>query len=371
MRAITINTYGGSLLIGAQLADVPVDASLEDSDFGTHIQRLNFPDLKIIKDVRYWPDMDLSEHVVIAHPPCSAFSVQNNSKDRKGTGSDAFSCTVRVLDYSMKHKAKVILVESVTGALDGAREVHDAWARDCGYYVFRILLNSVSFGVPQFRPRFWAAFVREDVVKGPWPIFFRPDVKRLKDIMLPEDSIEAVDHGIDSALNKNITAWEQHNVPRETARAILSGQKGFGLVNSLISGSSEYGRWAPGGFRSKHVRLLDPEGFAPTVLLDSAWVWPAEQPDDETSVRWRRPFVKEYLRIMGFPDDYKMPQSYWKSKYKMYLSKGVCPPVAAWVLNQSKWWFKSVTPTIDWSSAHAYMEPGQTLDLRVDKKEVA
>ena len=47
--------------------------------------------------------------------------------------------------------------------------------------------------------------------------------------------------------------------------------------------------------------------------------------------------VEEYFIIMGFPTDYKMPHSYFSSgKYKMYLSKGVCPQVAQWILEQCR-----------------------------------
>ena len=56
---------------------------------------------------------------------------------RKGTETDAFACTKKVLDYAMSHKAAAIAVESVQPALEGAREIHDAFAQRHGYGVLR------------------------------------------------------------------------------------------------------------------------------------------------------------------------------------------------------------------------------------------
>jgi hypothetical protein len=55
------------------------------------------------------------------------------------------------------------------------------------------------------------------------------------------------------------------------------------------------------------------------ILTDSIWY-----------ARGRQLFLEEYCAIMGFPTDYKWPKPHMA---RMFLSKGVCPPVATWVLN--------------------------------------
>lgn len=368
MRVITINTYAGSLLVAARAANFPVDYSLEDSDFGMSLQRANFPDLKIVKDPRYWPDVDLYDHCVIAHPPCSAFSNQNNSDKDRGVDAGAFKCTTQVLDYAMSHRARVVLVESVVGAYEGAEAVHVAYANRYGYSLYRFLVNSASFGVPQWRPRFWAAFVNS-LTPG-WPVYYKPTYRKLKDVMVPEnalDSAGSLDYETFAAINKQLGVLTRENVPRELVREILAGRRGFGQLPGLIGGK-EKKRYEPGGFQSKHVRLLDPEGVATTLLLDAHWIFPCEQPDEPTMIRWRRLYDVELLRIMGFPDDYKIPFKEEK-KLKVYLSKGVCPPVAEWFLRQAVWWW-GVPTQVDSAQLYTVL-PGQVLDLRIKKNEMA
>ena len=66
---------------------------------------------------------------------------------------------------------------------------------------------------------------------------------------------------------------------------------------------------------------------------------------------------------MGFPRDYKWGKR--QKQFRMYLSKGVCPPVAAWILktvdrNASGWVGKST---------HEESDFGGVIDLRVKKAD--
>src|SRR5439155_6327803 len=146
--------------IGTTAAGLPIRGSYEDAGFGLSLQMVNFPDLEFRATVDDWPDhQDLRRTIVLAHPPCSAFSRQT-PKGRTGIQSDAFACTKRVLSYAMRRGAVAIAIESVQPALEGAKAVHDGYARRHGYHLYRVLQNAISFGVPQWRPRFWAVFVR-------------------------------------------------------------------------------------------------------------------------------------------------------------------------------------------------------------------
>ena len=66
--------------------------------------------------------------------------------------------------------------------------------------------------------------------------------------------------------------------------------------------------------------VLDPAAFVNTLLHASWWY-----------CQGRLLTPGEYRALMGFPRDYLMPGKA-EPKFREYLSKGVCPPVAAWLL---------------------------------------
>jgi hypothetical protein len=106
------------------------------------------------------------------------------------------------------------------------------------------------------------------------------------------------------------------------------------------------------GFVSSNPKLIDPTGFSPVILLDSFLA------DGR-----RRLTIEEYNEIMGFPRDYKWGKRI--KKFRMYLSKGVCPPVAAWIL-------KTVDKNASgWTGpfTHEERDFGGVIDLRIKKQE--
>src|SRR5262245_39403415 len=133
MRTLIVNTYAGSLLLGAdRIPGARIIGSYEDSGFGSWCTKTNQnlftqlePEFRFIDDYAAWPDQDLSDVNLIAHPPCAAFSNQNRSKTKRGVNTDAFACTEKVLRYGMTNNAASISIESVMGALKGAWEVYD------------------------------------------------------------------------------------------------------------------------------------------------------------------------------------------------------------------------------------------------------
>ncbi len=329
MKVLAINTYAGSLLIGAQLAGAEIIGSLEDeAAFGLEIQKLNYKDIVPVIEARaskFWNQIfpDLSDVVVVAHPPCSAFSVQNNSASKKGLGSEAFKCTENVLEFAMRGKAKAICIESVVPALEGAREVHDSYAKKFGYSLFRILQNAVTFGVPQDRERFWAIFVREDVALAEFYVNVQPDVKHVRDFLSPIGEVPEQIHLEYMAQRRK---WFEQGIAEDRIMEVCSGKNGPGQLNGKIAGSKLYDQYALYKFRSRNIRLLDIDGWTNTLLSDSFWIVPNGN-DGRVCT------IQEFCSFMGFPRDYKWTERMRrKAEFRAFLSKGVCPPVAAWVL---------------------------------------
>lgn len=316
---LTINSYAGSLVIGAQMAGFPIRRSMEDSGYGIEGQRLNWPDLKYVYSLP-WPEDDLSSTMVIAHPPCSAFSGMNIIPGKKGLDTDAVKCHKLVMDYAMGNRCEALAIESVQGALK-FKDFYTEYAAKYGYSVCFVLLNSISFGVPQWRKRFWAVFYR--------------DLKLFYFSLVPKYvCLQEVLNGepvTNFRLNK---AFQYHDkkfargkdfdfkkMLRETPPGAFDAMaKRFFKEKDPMALKNLTGTL--GLYRAGLPRKLDPALWAPVVLGFSTW-YVGERPLNRT----------EYMRIMGFPDNYRWTEKLGKD-FLTYLSKGICPPVGAWILQQ-------------------------------------
>ena len=373
MKVLSINTYGGSLLVGAKALGMEIIGSYEDTGFGIPIQQHNFPGLDFRPMRKDWPDQDLSETVVIAHPPCSAFSVQNNNPKKKGVDSDAFACTISVLDYSMRNGALALAVESVVGALAGAWNVHQHFADEYGYNLYRVLQNGSMFGA-QWRDRFWAVFVKKGAAPDMMPWVLQPRFQTVREVVDGhEDGPSPA--GMDEALDK---------LKRRFAKAEHLGEDEGdvrGLGAGLTPEQMQYVFFNEHGHEKNHgtsvddvlwklkfkdqdrwdvckkyvtkyasgaMIFLNPDGAAP-VLLGGSWWY----------LHGRNLSEKAYKRIMGFPADYGYPeQGRYRAEMRTYLSKGVMPPVAAWILDQ-------VTQHLGWSDGNILpSDPDPTIDVK-------
>lgn len=333
---LVINSYGGSLTLATQQEGHEIIGSMEDHNFGLDSQRLNFPGLRYFSTLADWPlDVDLRDKIVIAHPPCSAFSSQNRGKNTRGPNAAAFSCTTRLLEYVMPRGAEVIAIESVPGALEGARSVHDFYANAWGYDLYRVLQNAASFGVPQWRRRFWAIFVkRKPGRKQSFTFVLQHKVRYLKDVFPLEAPEVDLDPSIASRWTKQLVLAEQLGYKTEAEfRKLLANPPLYGNLIQIIADKHELPKkkgWPPwgdlhkliigGNFLSGALHVLNPNGLAP-VLLGPCWWYYGN----------RQLGYADYKEIMGFPRDYM----YHKPRLTfVLLSKGVCPPVARWILRE-------------------------------------
>lgn len=330
MRTLVINTYGGSLLLGARALGAEIVGSYEDSGFGHGIQQLNFTDVDLRAERRQWPDRDLDGHVVLAHPPCSAFSVQNNSSGTKGIDSDAFACTKVVLDYAMKHHATAIAVESVMGALQGAWQVHQQYADSNGYHLYRVLQNGAMFG-PQWRERFWAVFVRQGAGPRELALSLYPRWETVGQRIAGHEEGPAVEN-CDQLLARFQQRLREEACCNDADMAHLFGKtdphhRTTGVVNVLRerkwpnADREDVFLMHVGTFSTGQLCYIDPAGLAPCLLGTSWWY-----------ANGRNMSQAAYKRIMGFPADYEFGR--WTNAMRTYLSKGVIPQVAQWVLGQ-------------------------------------
>ncbi len=331
MKVLAINTYGGSLLLGARAFGADIIGSYEDVAFGSDIQEANFPEIKLIRRLKDWPSQDLSETVVIAHPPCSAFSVQNTSRATRGPDSAAFACTRRVLDYAMSNKALVIAIESVTGALAGAWHVHQKYADDNGYNIYRIMQNGCMFSA-QWRERFWSVWVKKGAASDRWTWRLERKLLRVRDVLEGHNLDGPTFPGLDEKLEKLKerfiygasctpedmsyffdTQTPHHNggIGKVLQQRLYPDENPFEVRYEIVS-----------TFATSGMRYVSPDELC-SVLLSSSWWY----------LNGRNLSRTGYKLLAGFPADYIFPDRYMK-KIRAFLSKGVIPAVAEWILGQ-------------------------------------
>ena len=392
LPVLIINSYAGSLTLAAHQEGHKVIGSYEDAGYGLEVQKANFPKLDYRATVDAWPvKQDLSGTLVIAHPPCSAFSqmtryFEHAQEQLVGVDCPAFAQTKKVIEYTLRNKAAALAVESVPGALEGAVQVHDAVASRYGYDVFRVLQNAMSFGVPQWRPRFWAVFLpRGKSLRLPsLPESYRVVGDVLQDSGTEiEADVMRVDHQFDIVrkrwglgFSRRLRAGQyapgrfptllerklKEDGELSTVGASASnrgtqyaqGSKGSIAKEFCLSGNSTNGKtMTRTPFFSNCLRILDPAEPAPTVLGNSWWL-----------AEGRALYQEEYKACMGFPTDYVFPAPSALRQFRTYLSKGVCPPVARWVLQALQ---ASVTGA---RCPGETLYAGQTADLRPSRAAV-
>ncbi len=352
-KVLVINSYAGSLLVGARQAECDVIASYEDSGYGEKIQRANFPEVDYRATTAAWDQKaDLRGSLVIAHPPCAAFSAQLSDKkrykDKIGLEAAKFKQTEVVVDYALSHRCDALAVESVCGAYAGARHVHEEFAKRHKYGLVHLLLNAASFGVPQWRPRYWAIYVNKRSREA-LPIQFNERRATLSSVLEkpfkgPMVSLNRLDDQVRKLISFAGAA---------DTRALLRGKYGYGgLRNILLRRARTNGDLKrtreeilngifSGGYTSKGLVVLDPKSYAPTLLGGVLW-----------TTNGRGLSALEYTRLMGFPDNYQFLCG--DLSRQTFLARGVCPPVAAWVLEQLK---GAKRPT-------RLAQFGETIDLR-------
>jgi site-specific DNA-cytosine methylase len=372
MRVLIINSYAGSLLIAAKQEGCQVIASLEDKGYGIASQKLNYPRERYV-DQHPWPDLfreTCEEAICLAHPPCSCFSIQgaNANPETRGVNSPAFASSKKAIEYALESQVKALAVESVCATMEGAREYHDQAAKRHGYRVHRILLNAITFGVPQWRPRFWCLFVRGDF---PEKLFLhhRPTYRTVGETLArvkPADTIPGVE--------RDFQKWRERLAAHQIPLAkVLEQESAYGSVPYL---AARYLGWELGGSKSaveyKFVEKygfskfssawsiqLNPGGFTPTLMATSNW-WVDGRP-------LTRP---EYCAIAGFPTDYKFDKP---RETQAYLSRGVAPPVARWILRQLINHVKgavNIGQVQQVTDQALFAEPGSVSDFRVSRKEL-
>ena len=234
------------------------------------------------------PDFD----ICLAGFPCQAFSMAGKhggfNDDYKGRcRGTLFQDVVRICDY---HKPKVIFCENVKGLTihDKGRtfEVIRGAFEEIGYKVFYKVLNSKNFGVPQNRERIYLVCFRNDI--APKEFIFpdkTDDTKVLWDIR-EKEPVPAKYYLSTTYLN----TLEAHKA-RHAA-------KGNGFGYEIRDWGDIAGAIVCGGMGRERNLVVDnrQKDLTPTTHIKGEY--------NHYGIRRMTP--REWARLQGFPDSYKL-----------------------------------------------------------------
>ena len=273
----------------------------EWDEFAQKTYRENFHDsFDIAGDITSVDEKDIPTFdICLAGFPCQAFSIagtggygrQGFNDDFKGRNrGNLFLDVVRICEF---HKPKVIFCENVKGLVmhDKGRTfrvIRQAF-RDIGYQVFWKVLNSKDFGVPQNRERIYIVAFRDDLNIGE---FRFPDGNHsnvcIKDIL--EDAPISSRYYLSDVY---VQTLRDHK-----ARHAAKGN-GFGYEIRDLNGIA--GTIVCGGMGRERNLIIDHRQHS---IVPETHIKGKINTED---IRKMTP--REWARLQGFPDTYKLTLS--------------------------------------------------------------
>lgn len=230
--------------------------------------------------------------ICLAGFPCQAFSIAGKRKgfkdDYKGMSRGTlFFDVARICEH---HKPKVIFCENVKGLKNHDRgrtySVIKGRLEEMGYKVFEQILNSKDFGVPQNRERIYIVAFRNDIAPEHFTFPEKmDDSKTLKDIM-EEKPVSAKYYLSDTYWDTLVRHKERH------------ASKGNGFGYEIREWDSIAGALVCGGMGRERNLVVDTrqKDLTPVTRIKGAI--------NKRGIRKLTP--REWARLQGFPDDYKL-----------------------------------------------------------------
>lgn len=267
----------------------------EWDEYAKKTYRANFEDdFEIAGDITKINEKDIpSFDICLAGFPCQAFSMAGQRKgfsdDYKGIcRGTLFLDVARICEH---HKPKVIFCENVKGLVIHDRghtiKIIQQTFENLGYKVFSKVLNSKDFGVPQNRERIYIVAFRNDIA----PREFRfpaatDDTKRIRDI-IEETPVPAKYYLSDVYVN----TLRAHKARHES--------KGNGFGYEIREWDGIAGAIVCGGMGRERNLLIDKRqtNLIPTTHIKGNI--------NREGIRKMTP--REWARLQGFPDDFKLP----------------------------------------------------------------
>lgn len=265
----------------------------EWDEYAQKTYKANFADdFEITGDITKISENDVPDFdICLAGFPCQAFSLAGQRKgfedDYKGMSRGTlFFDVARICE---KKKPKVIFCENVKGLTihDKGRtfDIIKNTLREIGYTPFEHILNSKDFGVPQNRERIYIVAFRNDIAPKEF-IFPKPtdSSKRIRDIL--EGPVPAKYY-----LSECYMQTLRDHKARHAA-------KGHGFGYEIRDWNDVAGAIVCGGMGRERNLIIDKRqtDLTPTTHIKGEV--------NKEGVRKMTP--REWARLQGFPDSYKL-----------------------------------------------------------------
>ena len=265
----------------------------EWDEYAQKTYKANFGDNEIAGDITKIDEKDIpSFDICLAGFPCQAFSMAGKhmgfDDDYKGTcRGTLFLDVARICEY---HKPKVIFCENVKGLT-----IHDKGRtfkiicktfENLGYKVFSKVLNSKDYGVPQNRERIYIVAFRNDIAPEEFAFPEPTDTtKTLLDIR-EENPVPARYYLSNTYMETLIRHRARHEA------------KGHGFGYEIRKWDDVAGAIVCGGMGRERNLVVDDrqKDLTPTTHIKGEI--------NKDGIRKMTP--REWARLQGFPDDYKL-----------------------------------------------------------------
>lgn len=264
---------------------------------------------------------------IIGGPPCQDFSINGNME---GFNGERGKLTIVFFDRILELLPTFFVMENVTGLTKSkiSKEYLEKILKGVQkkYYVDHKILNSLDFGVPQFRERIFFIGIRKDklnesvIGKSPGNWFTFPVNKKYNGAATKHKWATAVDYGKKLKKPKDLPlelCVESCLVPFRHLNKISNAKEYFNLyVEEKVLNKIKEGETNRPSFKRLH-RFK----YSPTACYGNNEV-------HLHPYRNRRLSVREALRIQGVEDSYILPPELSLTKKFKMIGNGVPVPLA-------------------------------------------
>lgn len=298
LKSIDLFAGIGGIRLGFERAfekDLQTVFVSEWDEYAQKTYKANFKDdFEIAGDITKISEEEIPTFdICLAGFPCQAFSLAGQRKGFQDNykGMSRGTLFFEVARICEKHKPKVIFCENVKGLTIHNKgktfEIITETLREIGYKVFQDILNSRDFGVPQNRERIYIVAFREDIAPEKF-IFPTPmdSSKCIRDI-IEENPVPAKYY---------LSQCYLDTLKRHKARHEAKGN-GFGYEVRKLEDVA--GAIVCGGMGKERNLIVDKRqtNLTPTTHIKGEI--------NKEGIRKLTP--REWARLQGFPDDYKLP----------------------------------------------------------------
>lgn len=260
----------------------------------------------VIKNLSQIPEHD----ILLAGFPCQPFSIAGEKKGFEDkTRGTLFHTIAKILSV---RKPAAFLLENVRYFKhhNGGRTwatVEDVLENDLDYNIYHTVLNAKYFGVPQNRPRFFIAGFKEKTVVLNWP-------EQRGELVELEDFLETIVEAKYYLGQQYLESLKKHRKRHESL--------GHGFGYKVLNPKTEVARTLVVGGMGKERNLIK------NKPLPDCWK-PGDDPlKKKNNEGIRRLTPREFARLQGFPDSFRIPVSDTQA-YKQFANSVAVPVIKA------------------------------------------